>query len=155
MAILETPDSIRKLQRALYLRANDASARRDLRIDPDYRGGPSVRPGAVADMAARWLMAFRPAFIAVVVAFGLITERAPAWTALSRLHARRMKRSLELEVRAVDRVVVQLHEQLAARILPRRVGFPDIAVGVGRRIITEAARGSRDGHLDVVRRRRR
>lgn len=62
-------------------------------------------------------------------------------------------RLLELEQRLARRAVIELQDQLATRVLPRFLGFPDILVLIRRGVVAEAARARRDGFFDGVGRR--
>jgi hypothetical protein len=54
-----------------------------------------------------------------------------------------MRTSLELEVRAMDRTVVQFHYQLPARASPSCLSLPHVDVLIRYWIVTEATAASR------------
>ena len=42
---------------------------------------------------------------------------------------------LELEVRSVERAVIQLHHKLAAGVCPRLFSLPDVGVSIGAEVV--------------------
>src|ERR1043165_2353715 len=60
--------------------------------------------------------------------------------------------SLEAEVRAINRAVVQFHYQLSTGASPGWIGLPDVDVAVRRRIVTKTAAARRNRFRQITRR---